>query len=86
MNFWGFSPSLLDPLESMFTAFLKERRTEEKSEFYLPSFVDALIQSGQLKCPVMTTESTWFGVTYPEDKSEVVSNIQKLTEAGVYQH
>jgi dTDP-glucose pyrophosphorylase len=86
MNFWGFSPSLLDPLESMFTAFLKERRTEEKSEFYLPSFVDALIQSGQLKCPVMTTESTWFGVTYPEDKPEVVANIQKLTEAGTYQH
>lgn len=85
MNFWGFSPNILEPLETAFIEFLKERGGEEKSEFYLPSLIDQLIRSGAIECPVMTTESPWFGVTYPDDKPEVVASIQKLTDAGVYE-
>ena len=85
MNFWGFSPSILQPLESAFTEFLSNRGDEEKSEFYLPSMIDQLIRSGAIECPVLATNSPWFGVTYPEDKPEVVACIQKLTEADVYE-
>jgi dTDP-glucose pyrophosphorylase len=82
MNFWGFSPAILEPLEAKFTEFLKARGTEEKSEFYLPSLVDMLIGSGEITCPVMTTKSPWFGVTYHEDKAAVTASIQALTESG----
>lgn len=84
MNFWGFTPAILAPLETRFTAFLKARGHEEKSEYYLPSLVDSLIQEGTINCPVLQTESPWFGVTYPEDKARVVESIQKLTDAGIY--
>lgn len=84
MNFWGFTPAIFEPLEAGFEAFLRERGTEAKSEYYLPSVVDALIHSGGLDCPVLRTESPWFGVTYPQDKARVVDSIRALTEAGDY--
>jgi hypothetical protein len=84
MNFWGFSPGIFAPLEAGFQAFLRERGTEAKTEYYLPSLVDELIHSGAVDCPVLRTESPWFGVTYPEDKARVVERIRALTEAGDY--
>jgi NDP-sugar pyrophosphorylase family protein len=84
MNFWGFSPTLFQPLEKGFEKFLAQRGGEMKSEYYLPSLVDQLIKDGQATCPVLRTDSPWFGVTYPEDKSRVVESIAKLTEAGLY--
>ncbi|MGZ0655942.1 nucleotidyltransferase family protein [Coraliomargarita sp. W4R72] len=85
MNFWGFTPAIFAPLEARFKAFLQERGNEEKSEYYLPSLVDSLIQEGAITCPVLQTESPWFGVTYPDDKARVVASIQKLTDAGIYE-
>ena len=84
MNFWGFSPVLFQPLEAGFEKFLAERGGEMKSEYYLPSLVDQLIRDGQATCPVLQTDSPWFGVTYPEDKPRVVESIARLTEAGLY--
>jgi hypothetical protein len=84
MNFWGFTPAIFAPLEARFEAFLQARGNEEKSEYYLPSLVDSLIQDGAITCPVLQTESPWFGVTYPDDKARVGASIQKLTDAGIY--
>jgi hypothetical protein len=33
---------------------------------------------------VLPSESTWFGVTYPEDKPAVMESIQKLLIQGKY--
>jgi hypothetical protein len=71
-------------METGFEKFLAQRGGEMKSEYYLPSLVDQLIKDGQATCPVLRTDSPWFGVTYPEDKSRVVESIAKLTEAGLY--
>jgi hypothetical protein len=84
MNFWGFSPAIFEPLETRFEAFLLDRGAKMKSEYYLPSLVDSLIREGAVQCPVLPTESPWFGVTYPEDKALVVESIQKLTDSGMY--
>lgn len=84
MNFWGFSAALFQPMEKGFEQFLAERGSELKSEYYLPSLVDQLIRDGEASCPVLETDSPWFGVTYPEDKARVVESIAHLTEAGVY--
>ena len=86
MNFWGFTPAIFEPLEAHFEAFLQAHGQEAKSEYYLPSLVDSLIKAGEVECPVLQTESPWFGVTYPEDKARVVESIQRLTDAGVYSH
>lgn len=84
MNFWGFTPEFFSQIEDHFIAFLKERGTEMKSECYIPTLVDELIRNGKADCKVLETTSSWFGVTYPDDKPHVVENIQKLIESGDY--
>ncbi|MGB0745059.1 MAG: nucleotidyltransferase, partial [Opitutales bacterium] len=84
MNFWGFSPALFALIEDGFESFLAERGREMNSEYYLPSLVDQLIKDGKAECPVLKTNSPWFGVTYPEDKRRVIESIARLTAEGVY--
>lgn len=84
MNFWLFGPDFFERLEKAFSEFLAKRGGELKSECYIPSVVDELIQSGQSNCPVLPTTGRWFGVTYPEDKPRVVEAIKGLTQAGEY--
>lgn len=84
MNFWLFGPDFFERLEKAFSEFLAKRGDELKSECYIPSVVDELIQSGQSNCPVLPTTGRWFGVTYPEDKPRVVEAINGLTQAGEY--
>jgi len=84
MNMWGFTPVLFDYLKDMFVEFLNEYGTELKSEFLIPSVINDLIQSGREQVHVLRSNSSWFGVTYQEDKPYVMGEIQKLINAGVY--
>ncbi len=84
MNCWGFTPKLFEELEARFTTFLAARGTEMKSEWYIPFVVDELIKEGKADCRVLPTDSSWFGVTYREDKPHVVAEIGKLVKAGEY--
>ena len=43
-----------------------------------------MIYSQQGNCRVFTSQSDWFGVTYPEDKPTVQVALQTLTDAGEY--
>ena len=84
MNFWGFTPEIFGQLREAFVAFLKKEGQEQKSECYVPKVVDVLIREGKADVRVLPTTSKWFGVTYPEDKQDVVASIQKLVSAGDY--
>jgi hypothetical protein len=84
MNFWGFHPSLFSHLEEGFKAFLAEKGSELKSEFYIPMHVDNLIKAAKVKAKVLSSDASWFGVTYKEDKPIVIDSINKLIAAGKY--
>jgi hypothetical protein len=84
MNMWGFTPTVFAGLRNRFTAFLTAHGQAPTSEFYLPAAVDGLIRGGQARCRVLDTPSRWFGVTYPEDKPDVVRSIKSLIAAGEY--
>jgi hypothetical protein len=84
MNFWGFPASIMQDLEAQFLDFLKERGSELKSECYIPTVVDTMIHSGNADCKILETTSSWFGVTYPEDKATCVESIQQLVNEGAY--
>ena len=84
MNFWGFTPALFSEIENRFTQFLKNHGREIKSECYLPDIINTLIQSGETECAVIETTSTWFGVTYPDDKPFVQTSIADLVKKGFY--
>ena len=84
MNMWGFTPEYFNYTEEAFKAFLKERGQELKSEFYIPTLVNELITSGRATCRVLDTPSHWFGVTYAEDREQVMMKINELIHTGVY--
>jgi NDP-sugar pyrophosphorylase family protein len=84
MNCWGFTPALFSGLDAQFRAFLAARGGELKAEFYLPAAVSAMISRGEAKVRVLPTESTWFGITYREDKPRVETEIAELVRAGSY--
>ncbi|MCR5527108.1 MAG: nucleotidyltransferase [Lachnospiraceae bacterium] len=87
MNFWGFGKSIVPELQKSFNEFLENLDSAEnplKAECYLPSVVDHLIKANQATAEVLTSNDKWFGVTYKEDKPDVMASIQKLKDAGVY--
>ena len=84
MNVWGFTPDLFPYLRSMFNDFLKLEGKELKSEFFIPSVVNNLVQSNIKAVKVLKTGSSWFGVTYKEDKPHVVNKIKSLVDNDEY--
>lgn len=84
MNMWGFTPHVVDPLQAHFCQFLSEKGTDLKAESYLPTAVNAIVAAGNAKVKVLPTQSSWFGVTYREDRPRVVESIQALIRAGEY--
>lgn len=84
MNFWGFHPSIFPATERMFHNFLKENSSNIKSEFFIPLIANELVRSGEGKIKVISGGSTWFGVTYKEDKEAVSQKIKDLVNQGEY--
>lgn len=84
MNFFGFMPSILEYIETWFTIFLQNHGQELTSEYYIPAVLDELIKTNKVICRVLPNNSSWFGVTYPEDKPQVIESIQKLISRWVY--
>ena len=84
MNFWGFTPSFFGFLKSGFADFIQKNVENLKAEFYIPSMVNALIQSGEATVKILDCDDQWFGMTYKEDRLWVVKSIRKLIEKGEY--
>lgn len=85
MNMWGFQPDIFEYMEEGLIAFLSEKLEVPKAEFYLPSVVSRLIDSGEKQVRVLVAEDKWYGVTYREDKQSVVDAISAKIAAGEYE-
>ena len=86
MNFWGFTPEILDEIWNAFPAFLAENLpvNPEKCEFYLPTFVGSRLAEGKVCVRVLPCMETWHGVTYKEDLDSVKAAIGQLKREGKY--
>ena len=86
MNFWGFTPEILDEIWDAFPAFLAENLpvNPEKCEFYLPTFVGSRLAEKKVSVRVLPCMETWHGVTYKEDLDSVKSAIGQLKREGKY--
>ena len=85
MNMWGLSPKFFEGLDKGFDEFLEKLDPENlKGEYLLPTIIGDLLKEGKMKVEVRKSHDEWFGVTYKEDKPDVVASIQKLIADGVY--
>ena len=83
---WGFTPSLLDTLSVEFPAFLSSAARENplKAEFFLPSVVSAMLARDEATVQVLPSLDKWYGVTYRQDKPDVMLAITEMTNLGQY--
>ena len=84
MNLFGFTPDYFTHSEEYFKVFLKENIDNLKSEFFIPLMVNKMISEGTATMRVLETSSKWFGVTYKEDKPQLMQKIEELIVAGEY--
>ena len=86
MNFWGFTPEILDEIWAAFPAFLAENLpvNPEKCEFDLPTFVGSRLAEKKVSVRVLPCMETWHGVTYKEDLDSVKAAIGQLKREGKY--
>ena len=79
-----FTPKIFDYLEKEFPKFLDNNITNLKSEFLIPDLVFKQCIEENIKVEVINTSAKWLGVTYKEDKENVVQSLKKLVDDGEY--
>ena len=84
MNLFGFSPKAFERFEKYWDDFKKTSLSSPKAEALLPIAASDIIKNNEGKIKVFTSDESWFGMTYPEDKQLVKDEIAKKIEAGYY--
>ncbi|NCB48730.1 MAG: nucleotidyltransferase [Clostridia bacterium] len=85
MNLICFRHNYLDVLEKTFSDFIHCKNTNlEKDEFFVLSQIPYAKEHFKADMKVLSTSAVWQGVTYKEDKEQVVLSIKKLRDEGVY--
>lgn len=84
MNIWGFTPSVFQQIEETFSTFLDQYINDPDAEFYTPSLIDQLIRSKSARVKILKCNSSWFGITFREDRELVRASILEMVNSGVY--
>ena len=80
MNFWMFNDTIIKELSDRFEKFLSEFSDDDiKSEYLLPDIVDGMLKEGSVIVDVLTSNDTWFGITYAKDKELVINGLCNVT-------
>lgn len=85
MNFFGFTPEILEYIRDGFLRFVRDPQTDlQSAEYYLPHAVTQMLRDGLCDIKLLNTDAKWYGVTYPDDKARVVSAIEDMITSGIY--
>ena len=84
MGIWGFKPTLFPLLEDRLRSFLGRPGADDSAEFYLSDTLNGLIASGDARIRAVESGASGFGVTFPDDRSEVRARIDRLVAEGAY--
>lgn len=86
MNLWGFAAEYMEVLRKGFIEALDRIMVENpmKGEYYIQTPINKQIAEGSASYEVLTSSDKWFGVTYKEDKPEVVAKFAALKAEGEY--
>lgn len=84
MNFFGFSLKAFDEFHAYWENFIKTNSTSQKAEALLPVAASDIISHNEGIIKFFTSEETWFGMTYPQDRLIVKDEISKKIHTGYY--
>lgn len=85
MNLMAFHHSFINHIEEEFIPFLeKNKNNMETCEYLMPDVVTKEINENIAQVKVLETDEKWYGITYKEDKQEVVNAIKDMIQKGIY--
>lgn len=86
MNLLCLSPDIFPYLEEKFSEFLDNnlKKNPLLCEYSIPTVLDQAYENGEANVEIIKTNSVWYGVTYKDDKSDVVVAINEMIENGIY--
>ena len=85
MNMFCFRSDMIDYLDKHFIDFFNKNKDNlEKCEYLIPDVVFERIKNDSLKVRVIDTSAVWHGVTYKEDKKELVDCINEMIKNEEY--
>ena len=73
-----------DIIVDNFSVFLNDNIDKLDSEYLVPDIINSEINKGNISFDIKGTSSKWYGVTYKEDKDELVEAIDEYIREGVY--
>lgn len=85
MNLFGFPRNFIDHVTEEIIPFLEnEDKDNEKCEYLMPDIVAKQIEDGKAEVEIIDTYEKWYGITYKEDKEDVVKAIREMIDKGIY--
>ncbi len=83
MNLWAFTPAVFTVLRRGFAEFLHQD-TAGRSEFLISHGIGDGVRRGEARVRLLSTQGSWLGVTYPDDRPRVETALRQLVDAGEY--
>ena len=84
MNLFGFTNAAFEVFHTYWDDFIAKNNGAEKAEALLPAAAGDIVSSGKGKIKFYSTNERWFGMTYPEDRAIVKSEIAAKIAEGYY--
>ena len=85
MNLMAFHHNFINHIEEEFIPFLEKNKNDmETCEYLMPDVVTKEIKENIAQVKVLETDEKWYGITYKEDKQEVVNAIKDMIQKGIY--
>jgi len=84
MNLFGFSLKAFEGFNRYWEEFIAGNSASPKAEALLPAAAAEIIRDGEGTIKFFTSEESWFGMTYPEDRQNVRAEIAEKIRSGYY--
>ncbi|MBQ1197548.1 MAG: hypothetical protein IIX47_02985 [Spirochaetaceae bacterium] len=84
MNFFGFNMNAFKTFHEYWDDFVAKNISSLKAEAYLPEAASRIVKNNAGSIKVYPSEEKWFGMTYPEDREIVKSEIANKITTGYY--
>lgn len=83
MNFWICTPRVFEEIEKEIRSFFTDA-SFLKSEVYIPTVMSEMKHKEIISIKAIESNSSWFGVTYTEDKAMAVTKLAQFHDEAVY--
>ena len=85
MNMLLFTPKIFEYLEEKFIEFFDKNNDKmDKAEYLIPEVLRELIKEEKVNVEILPTKAVWKGITYREDKEDLVNSLNSMIEENIY--